>query len=183
MDINTKDLIIGIVTIVIAIALYVGIYFIREDPEDKTPDLPNTTTENIKADVPVMVDINLKSKCAEDGENFAQNFRRNLGAGSIWFDPQFHFNSRLNTCLVYIAYNYTILSQVQTRYQGMVVGIFGVVFDVYSNKPILQAVSDRKLSEKGEIVSEIPTNYPPYQNVPNLDVNTFLEQLEVLMNE
>ena len=54
--------------------------------------------------------INLKSRCAEDGRNFVENYEQTnssqntIGAKPLWFDPKYHFNERLNTCLVYIAY-------------------------------------------------------------------------------
>ena len=51
----------------------------------------------------------VSQKCGEAGRNFFRDYQsQNTVATSthqyLWLDPEFHFNSRLNTCLVYAGY-------------------------------------------------------------------------------
>jgi hypothetical protein len=118
--------------------------------------------------------INSKSKCANDGQVFYLNFQKKIGRlrSDNWFDPQFHFNSKLNTCLVYIQWTGSPSLTVVTDKL--------IVFDVYSNQAILQSEISNTLFD---VQRDVLDSSPLYWNIPNSNVNTFMSQLEVLMNE
>ena len=135
--------------------------------------------------------INLKSRCADDGRNFAENYEQTnssqnaIGAKPLWFDPQYHFNARLNTCLVHIAYTQntkTITAQdlFSSDFTDEVM-FANVVFDIYSNQAILQSLNHR-VGAQGKI-TDTPYKDGIYRQIPNLDENTFRNQLSVLMSE
>ena len=135
--------------------------------------------------------INLKSRCAEDGRNFAENYEQTnssqnaIGAKPLWFDPKYHFNARLNTCLVYIAYTQNIKKiTAQDLFSSDFtneVMFANVVFDIYSNQAILQSLNHR-VGAQGKI-TDTPYKDGIYRQIPNLDENTFRNQLNVLMSE
>jgi hypothetical protein len=134
-------------------------------------------------------DINLMSKCANDGQVFYLNFQKEIGHSyaEIWFDPQFHFNSKLNTCLVYIQWNDT---PVPTTYKEngvdytQVVTNFNVVKDIYSNKAILQEVTVRTYNSlNGKVQETDAFDNPLYQDIPNSDAVPFRSQLKILMDQ
>ena len=149
---------------------------------------PVATTRQV-VPAPKNIDVNLKSKCATDGQAFYLSFYKQFTqVKSIWFDPEFHFNSRLNTCLVYIQWNDNSIPDIYKNDMmdfHIVVMNNNIVFDVYSNQAILQSDIIRTSDSTNGKVQETDTlnEYPYAQNIPNSNGNTFGSQLKVLMNE
>jgi hypothetical protein len=193
---------IGIGVVVILVG---GIaYFAGQSSKDATQAANTTQAEVTTTDTqPALVqqptakpvakqaDVNLKSKCSTDGRAFVQNFELQnnaynaSGQKPVWFDPQFHFDSKLNSCLAYISYNQgtkkiDLNAMMSPNYTDELIN-WNVVFDIYSNQAVLQSVSDRTATN-GKI-TDTPTAYPPYQNIPNLSGTAFSAQLQVLMSE
>ncbi|MCX6716274.1 MAG: hypothetical protein NT077_04685 [Candidatus Taylorbacteria bacterium] len=135
------------------------------------------------------VDVNIKSKCANDGQTFYTNFQKKMGKPElVWWDPQFHFDAVLNTCLMYIQWNDASIPVVFNSGGADYIQTImnnNVVFDIYSNQAILQNEITRKsVSTNGEVQTTSGlNNWPLYQNIPNSDVDTFIAKLKVLMSE
>lgn len=192
---NRNQVLITIVIVVVFILILIGIFSPKTPDELNNLPATNNTTNNItqQPQVTPTVDINLKSKCATDGKNFVNNYEisNNQAIGNyrpVWGDPQYHFDSKSNTCLVYIWYTREI-NEVSTGdmfssdySQTIYSNVYNFVFDIYSNQVVLQSVMDRKTPWKGSNVDTV-SNYPSYQDIPNLDSNAFFGQLKVLMNE
>lgn len=198
MDIKqTKNIWIGIVVI----ALVAGAYYFGTSSKnsiESTQNTQDTTTSLITQEQPTKAtekaDIASKSKCAADGKVFIQNYEQSnnytsaLGYRTVWGDTQYHFDTKLNTCLAYIWY----VQEVNETHTGSIGSsdytitihslVYNFVFDIYSNQAVLQSVNNRTTPWKGANVDTLVSS-PNYQNVPNLEESVFFSQLKVLMNE
>jgi len=132
--------------------------------------------------------IDLKSKCATDGDVFVQKYQQtqNITNGSnyklVWSDPQYHYNAKMNTCLAAIFYVQEVNeSGLGTSNYTINLIAYSLVFDVYSNQAVLQSINNRVNKSTGN--TDTLAEYPSYQNIPNLDENTYNDQLKVLMSE
>jgi hypothetical protein len=191
----------GVIAWGIAIIVLIGfISYVSQSSSSRTnqnPAVSNTTNQPAPlSPADAQANVALKSKCADDGKAFIQSFEQSMSGGSgakpLWFDPQFHFNSRLNTCLAYIQFNTVISDSLQYDASGLTSGNWNetvennnIVFDVYSNQAILQSDIDRAYtyvnSQKSE--SDTLSEYPYSQTIPNSNGNDFLSQLTPLMSQ
>ena len=159
--------------------------------EEQTQTNSQQNSYQLKQKQIVPVSIETKSKCADDGRAFAQNYQSKnnaVNAGGyrpVWFDPQYHYDSRLNTCIVYVGYaqedsetdNFNSNPPHFTAYLTVV----GLVFDIYSNEVLLQTILNR-VSVDGQN-TDTPSDFPFYNDVQNLNGNAFKTQLQTLMSE
>jgi hypothetical protein len=138
--------------------------------------------------------VNLKNKCAKDGSAYMDNYVRtnNLanpgGYRPIWGNPEYHYDTKINTCLVFISYSqevseYSTGSIATNDFSNTIyTGVYAFVFDVYSNQAMLQGVVDRTTQWKGDNIDTL-SKYPPYPNIPNLNGSDFNKELAILMSE
>jgi hypothetical protein len=187
-----------LIIIVVIVAITGGAYFIGRSSSNSTqsintPQIPIQTPVQTNQTQPSVAqtkntDVNLKSKCANDGQTFYTNFQKEIGKPElVWWDPQFHFDAVLNTCLMYIQWNDASIPVVYTNGLDYIQTIMNnnVVFDIYSNQAILQNEITRKsVNTNGEVqTTSVLNSSPLYQNIPNSDVDTFIAKRKVLMSE
>ena len=122
--------------------------------------------------------VALVNKCMEDGNKFALDYKQaNTFEGNTWYDPQYHFSTKLNTCLTYVFY--TVYFPTDQTIQS-----YKTIYDVYSNKALLQSVIIKTYVSAGGKQQETDTvvKYPLIK-IPNLDEAAFSDQSKVLMSE
>ena len=175
--------------IAVTICIIVGILIIVGLSSSGTSS-QQSDNQNSSAPAPVTeASIAIKSKCATDGKAYYQDFYKQFTqVKSVWFDPQFHFNSKLNTCLVFISWNDTSMPITWGNDVGsytQIVTSNGVVFDVHSNQAILQdSTVKTHVSVNGKIQeTDTLSDYPYSQNIPNSDIADFDNQLNALMSQ
>ncbi len=180
-------------TVLITIGVIVGILIVIGLFSSNTPS-QQADSQNNNAPAPVTeASIAMKSKCATDGKAYYQDFYKQFTrVKSIWFDPQFHFNSKLNTCLVYISWNDTSIpnnmywsSDNKYLNSTQIVTNNNIVFDVYSNQAVLQNSTVRTYTNLDGVKDEkdVLSDYPYAQNIPNTNGTDFGNQLNVLMSQ
>jgi len=187
--------------IVIAVIAVIGIgaYALGQGSNSSTQSVSDTTSQNSLPQQQVVtqapkVDLNLKSKCATDGKNFIQNYEQSnntANAGGhrpVWGNPEYHYNTKLNTCLAFITYSqeiseYTTGSMTSTDFSMTIYStLYAFIFDVYSNQVMLQGVMDRTTPWKGDNIDTL-SKYSLYPNIPNLNVSDFNKQSAILLAE
>jgi hypothetical protein len=80
-------------------------------------------------------------QCASDGKAFADQWiKENVPTYSAYSTtvyisgaPEYHFNTKLNTCLVYLYYQYNSTTDLTTT------SFINEIYNVYSNTPILES--------------------------------------------
>lgn len=191
---KTVLILIGVIAIILIV-----IFFEMNSPNagnseqaNNIPVTSDTSGVSTQQSTP-NVDVNLKSKCATDGKAYYQDFYKQFTqVKSVWGDPQFHFDSKLNTCLVYIWWNDTSIPDntywtADNKYLNstQIITNNNIVFDVYSNQAVLQNSTTKTYTSVDGVKDEkdVLSDYPYSQDVPNSDVNTFSNQLKILMNE
>src|SRR3989339_159656 len=137
-----------------------------------------------------LINVTPKTKCIEDGQVFVQNFREtndvpnSLGYKPVWQGPQFHYNTRMDTCLVYISFyqqkTKVTPSEASSSDQTNETVNWSIIFDIYSKKAVMQNgyskyITDGKVTEK-------TYDEGLYSNIPNSDMTTFRERFIDLMN-
>jgi hypothetical protein len=129
--------------------------------------------------------VALKSACATGGANYFKNYQQEFGSPSVvWQTPEYHYDTKLNTCLVYIGWDYvTYQSPLDINSPNFTVDliVYNFVFDVYSNQAMLQNVVSRT-STNGQNTDTLSSS-PNYTNIANVDWATFNQQMQVLMSE
>jgi len=148
----------------------------------QSPAQPQSTNEvNLVA---------LKSKCATDGSAFVRNYEvenntvNSSGYRPVWQTPEYHYNTRLNTCIVYVGYfQVTYQSPLDLSSPNSTEDLMGYNFaiDIYSNQAVLQNVFDR-VDTNGENTDTL-SPYPNYSDIENMNWATFNQKMQVLMNE
>ncbi len=194
-----------LIGILIIVAIFYGAYSGFVDVKEKfinTESVSNNPITNIEQNIEIQnqqvkpIDpvnlVTLKSKCASDGKKYVNNYR--LGQNSLagnkpwWNVEEYHFNTKLNSCLAHIGY----VRVVYDRLEGNIgdpdfisetyLTVYNFVFDIYSNQVVLQGVFDRYHAFEQENVDTLSNN-PTYYQIPNLDVSEYYKQLKIIMNE
>jgi hypothetical protein len=129
--------------------------------------------------------VALKSACATDGANYFKNYQLENGSPSVvWQTPEYHYDTKLNTCLVYIGWDDVIYQSpfdINSPNFTEDLIVYNFVFDVYSNQAMLQNVVSRK-STNGQNTDTLSSS-PNYTNIANVDWTTFNQQMQALMSE
>ena len=129
--------------------------------------------------------VALKSACATGGANYLKIYQQENGSPSlVWQTPEYHYDTRLHTCLVYIGYvDVLYQSPISTPPANWTEGVlvYNFIFDIYSNQVVLQNVVNRT-STNGQNADTLSSS-PIYTNIANLDWATFNQQVQVLMSE
>ena len=120
----------------------------------------------------------LAQKCGEEGRNFFHNYQsQNTVATSthqyLWLDPEFHFNGRLNTCLVYVGYADEITT-------GNAVFHDYRIIDSYSNKTLVFSWTSKVCASPSQCNEQVLDSY---FEVPSVTTTQFFNRKSVLMSE
>ena len=102
--------------------------------------------------------LELSEKCSLTGKIYFDDFiRRNLPEGFLWDEPEYHYSTKLNTCLIHIRY----VSQGPYIFSHR-----NQIIDIFANKPILYGCFERDRDKKTETLSEIVCdNAPNYASI------------------
>ena len=154
----------AIIVIVLGLAVYGGYSMLTSSPQHQQKGSQISAQEKFE----------LSRKCAADGEEFVRKYEETGGSGSatIWRDPQYHFNSKLNTCLTYIGFVIQIDNPTSLQYNQ--------VIDIYSNKTLIVSNTIRKCGEKpGSCTEEVDYKLEP----SSLSAQVFLTRMNEMMSE
>jgi hypothetical protein len=114
--------------------------------------------------------IELAEKCSKAGKAYFDEFlRHDFPEGYLWDDPEYHYSSRLNTCLIHIRYIKLGIPSSSQRNQ---------VIDIFSNKAVLYGWFERD----GKTNVETPTD-PPHGDVQNFKSIEYFKQKDKLFRE
>lgn len=117
--------------------------------------------------------LELAEKCSKAGREFYDQFRKNnFNPDYMWDEPEYHYNSRFNTCLIWVRY-ITFGTDNLPSYQ------YNEVIDIFSNKTILYGwfTRDTKNKDKEEVFD---TGHP---DVPNYTSERFFKEKSKLFSE
>ena len=98
--------------------------------------------------------LELAEKCSKAGKTYFNDFiARSLPEGFLWDEPEYHYTTKLNACLIHIRY----------ICPGKPSSNPNQVIDIFANKPILygwfERDSDKKTETPSEIVNDDAPNY------------------------
>lgn len=150
----------------LVIAVLIGVYIGYNVPHERDQEVIERFRLN---------HIELARRCSEDGMRYFKDFFDKAHDNSYqrWDSPEFHFNSKLNSCLVYIRY-------VQ-YFDDPTLRVFhhNYVIDVYSNHHVVDGyfTSDPGFQPTNEKVEE------PEVTVPNYGSREFSAQKKKLFGE
>jgi hypothetical protein len=104
--------------------------------------------------------LELDEKCNKAGKEYVREFQSGWRDPQyIWDEPEYHYNKRLNACLVHIRFiesdKYDIAS---SRHHNQVVNVF-------SNKTILRGWFRRDVKEKKESTIDLGDDVPNYTSI------------------
>jgi len=114
--------------------------------------------------------LELAEKCSKAGREYFDDFIKNkLPKGYLWDEPEYHYSSKLNTCLVHIRYIKLGTKSSSQRNQ---------VFDIFSNKPVLYGWFERDVEKNAETLTD-----PPNSRVPNYTSVEYFKKKDELFHE
>ena len=113
--------------------------------------------------------LELAEKCSKSGKAyFTEYIRTNMPEGFMYDEPEYHYSSTMNTCLVHIRYVSSAGKQSIHRNQ---------VIDIFANKPLLYGHFDRDSEKKTETLA------PTYDDVPNFTSDDYFKRKDKLFKE
>ena len=116
--------------------------------------------------------LELAEKCSKAGREFIKGyFARNNQEGCLWDEPEYHYNSRLNTCLIHIRYLYMLPNSMLSLHYNQVI-------DIFANKPILYGYFQRDSEKNTETLLESATG-----DAPNYTSIEYFKQKNKLFSE
>jgi len=177
---NMKGILIAV--IVIAVIAIVGAYFIGQSSNKSIPEgsLNNSSAKSVQIPNQQTASLENQKQCATDGNTFFQNWLATdfpkPQPGAVWKynGPEYHFNQKLNACLIFVemvltyAYDPSSPSSVTADYGSK-------IFDVYANKLILESWTLRKVDESGKFSEKV--------DFSSLGSGDFYAQKKILMSE
>ena len=125
--------------------------------------------------------FDLSERCSNAGKLFFQDFvrqtnsiGRSVKSDYLWDDPEYHYNSRLNTCLIHIRYVEGDKYGISITYH------YNQVIDIFSNKTILRGWFTRDTSDKNATKETILTTV---DEAPNYTSAEYFKQKNKLFSE
>jgi hypothetical protein len=113
--------------------------------------------------------LELAEKCSKAGKTYFNDFiTRNLPEGFLWDEPEYHYNTKLNTCLIHIRY---VSPGKPSSHRNQVI-------DIFANKPILYGWFERDSDKNTETLSEIVSD-----NAPNYTSIEYFKRKDKLFSE
>jgi hypothetical protein len=74
--------------------------------------------------------LELAEKCGKTGKEYFNDSVRNFSfKGTVWDEPEYHYSSKLNTCLIHIRYIRELGTESSLQYNQ--------VIDIFANEVIL----------------------------------------------
>jgi hypothetical protein len=118
----------------------------------------------------------LAEKCSKAGQEYFDSFiKTNLPDGYIWDEPQYHYSSTLNTCLIHL--RYIKLSSGSTP--SSLSSQRNEIIDIFSNKHILHGWFERDVKNNTETL----TNDPQHSDIPNYVSEEYFKRKDKLFSE
>ena len=100
--------------------------------------------------------LELAEKCSKAGREFLKDYiARNKQEGYLWDEPEYHYNSRLNACLVHIRYVEVIPSSTKLSFHR------NQVVDIFANKTIIYGWFERN-PETETLLETLQSDIPNY---------------------
>jgi hypothetical protein len=158
-----------IIISIIAVALSGVYYFAYYSPQIANEEMIQNKQRILLAD---------QEKCATDGAAYYRSFYSTTNLpGYTWDTPEYHYDSKLNTCLAYIRF----IFQYGTPYVTLPISEqYNQVVDIYSNQTILYGWFKRDCSTTPCVEKLYDTSE---SSVPNYTSTQFFVQKEVLFGE
>jgi hypothetical protein len=117
--------------------------------------------------------LELAEKCSKAGKEYFNDYwRSNNSEGYRWDDPEYHYNSRLNTCLIHI--RYVLIESYDTKLSFH----YNQVMDIFSNKAIIYGWFERDIGKKTETLIDTPSS-----SVPNFTSTEYIKEKDKLFSE
>jgi hypothetical protein len=181
----------AIAGVAIVLLILVGL---RDESQPPAPTVSSSTSPILTAKAapnnPVANSASIlgeKSKCATDGAAYVRSYeinnnKSNSYGSPLWYDPEYHYSAKLDTCLAYVGYGqeYSQYTDIWTQNMKTYLFIENYVFDVYSNKVILYSVINRE-SENGQNNDSLVDYSALYPDLQNLYQPEFFSQKAQLM--
>ena len=182
----TKNPWIGIILVIAVIAVVIA-YSAGQNSGNagQVTSVPAATTAQSPATGQEQASPQEQRQCATDGATWFQNWLPSLPAHSLYDGPEYHFNQKLNTCLVYVGEMQDTSPPIidfSAPLPPSTSAHESYVYNVYANTPILQSWITRSCSGSPSVCTETP-NQPFDNSVPNLSSNDFFAQKVVLMSQ
>jgi len=115
--------------------------------------------------------LEFAEKCSKAGKTYFNEFRDvNGGDNYSWDNPEFHYSTLLNTCLIHIRYLTVPVDSPSYQYNQ--------VIDVFSNKAILYGWFIRDIKKKTETLRDTPN-----PDVPNYTSLEYFDHKDKLFKE
>ena len=117
--------------------------------------------------------LELAEKCSKAGKTYFNEFRNTMPEASeyLWDDPEYHYSTHLNTCLIHVRYVTMPIDPPSYQYNQ--------VIDIFSNKAILYGWFTRDVkNEKEELLTSTPDS-----NVSNYTSNEYCNRKDKLFKE
>jgi hypothetical protein len=113
--------------------------------------------------------LELAEKCSKAGKTYFNDFiAKNLPEGFFWDEPEYHYSTKLNTCLIHIRYVQPGLPSLHRNQ----------VIDIFANKPILYGWFERDSEKKTETPSKMVSD-----DVPNYTSIEYFKRKDKLFSE
>ncbi len=114
--------------------------------------------------------LELAEKCSKAGKAFFTEYiSTKLPEGFLWDEPEYHYSSKLNTCLIHI--RYVSLSPKHSIHRNQVI-------DIFANKHILYGWFNRDTEKQIETLSDSMNG-----DSPNYTSNEYFIQKDKLFKE
>jgi hypothetical protein len=114
--------------------------------------------------------LELAEKCSKAGKTYFDDFiRNNLPEGYLWDEPEYHYSSKLNTCLIHIRYIKLDTKSSSQRNQ---------VIDIFANKHILYGWFERDVEKHTQTLTDSPRG-----GVPNYTSIEYFKRKDELFRE
>jgi hypothetical protein len=124
----------------------------------------------------------LSERCSKAGKLYFEDFAKQTNISGLaykskylWDDPEYHYNSRMNTCLIHIRYIETF-----PEHGSGISSHYNQVVDIFSNKTILRGWFMRDSSDKNAIKETI---LDMGDGIPNYTSTEYFKQKDKLFNE
>jgi hypothetical protein len=114
--------------------------------------------------------LELAEKCSNAGKTYFKDFiKTSLPDGFMYDEPEYHYSSSLNTCIVHIRY---------VNRAGDVTLHYNQVIDIFSNKPLLYGHFERDNKTKAEKLSDTFND-----SAPNFTSDEYFKRKDKMFNE
>ena len=162
-----RQIFVAIALAICVAALSVAYYFADYLP--RTHDAERTEQRR-------RADFDLAERCRTDGLKFFDKYYAENNDSRIdfrWDAPEFHYSSKLNTCLAHIRY---------VSWSPGPAMHFNQVVDVYGNRPILFGWFERNESD-GSVETLMSTPDAGAPKIPNYTSTKYFTEMKKLFSE